>query len=242
MFPLPKANEPRRAPTRRRLRDDVMRLTSFWVVAACACLASGRTAEEKEQMQKAIRMKTTCVRCVPCLSVRCVITCVLCVHVCSCLCSRQLKEIFDELGIDHKGLSKEDLKKKAYKEDAIGRWEKLHPEKKRQIPKGGNSGMPDLGGDFGPGGKYEDIMRQMRGDFSHEKDPERRRILEKLAKKGMSFAGGNGQSTEELRKMEKMFDNINLGGFGKGAGAADDEVRDKSEMDADVAEEDKMEL
>ena len=47
---------------RHRARDDVMRLTSFWVVAACACLASGRTAEEKEQMQKAIRMKTTCVR------------------------------------------------------------------------------------------------------------------------------------------------------------------------------------
>jgi hypothetical protein len=142
----------------------------------------------------------------------------------------------------------------------VARWEELHPEKKRNPnPKGGYpdygggaGGMPDLGGEFGAGGKYEDMMRQMRGDFSGEKDPERRRILAKLAKKGMSFAGGSGQSTEELRKMEKMFDGINLGGFGgpgggmggAGAGAddGDDAVRDSSDMDSDVAEEDKLEL
>ena len=151
------------------------------------------------------------------------------------------QKIFDELGIDHKGLDKEGLRKKAYKEDAVGRWEELHPEKKRNPnPKGG---MPD----YGPGGKYEDMMRQMRGDFSAEKDPERRRILEKLQRKGMSFAGGSGQSTEELRKMEKMFDGLNFGKMGADGGggipkAGDDDLRDSSEMDSDVAEEDKMEL
>ena len=158
-------------------------------------------------------------------------------------------------------MSKEELKKVAYKEDAVAKWEVLHPEKKRNPkPKGGypehmgggGGGFPDMGGDFGPGGKYEDMMRQMRGDFTGEKDPERRRILEKLARKGMSFAGGSGQSTEELRKMEKMMDGINLGGmsgmggmggggFG-GDGPNGDELRDSSEMDGDVEDEDKMEL
>ena len=101
-----------------------------------------------------------------------------------------------------------------------------------------------MGGDFGPGGKYEDMMRQMRGDFTGEKDPERRRILEKLAKKGMSFAGGSGQTTEELRKMEAMLDGINMGAFGKDPPPNDGgELRDSSEMDGEgVADEDKMEL
>ena len=196
------------------MRSRIFLLAIFLALATC------RTTEEKEQAQKAIRMKT----------------------------SRQLKEIFDELGISHKGLDKEQLKKVAYKEDAVARWEELHPEKKRNPnPKGG---MPDYGpggGDFGPGGKYEDMMRQMRGDFSAEKDPERRRILEKLQRKGMSFAGGSGQSTEELRKMEKMFDGLNFGKMGADGGggipkAGDDDLRDSSEMDSDVAEEDKMEL
>ena len=98
---------------------------------------------------------------------------------------RQLKEIFDELGIDHKGLSKEDLKKKAYKEDAVKRWETLHPEKAYKKPKGTpGGGLPGGGFDFGGGSgdpKMEELLRQMRGDVSGETDPEKRRILEKYA-------------------------------------------------------------
>lgn len=92
-----------------------------------ACLFStvhGRTAEEKDAMKKSIRMKTT----------------------------RQLKEIFDELDIGHKGLSKEELQTMAYKEDAVGRWETLHLEKKKK-PRpasrgggGGGGGMPGMEG------------------------------------------------------------------------------------------------
>lgn len=44
----------------------------------------------------------------------------------------------------------------------------------------------------------EEMLRQMRGDFSGETDPERRRILEKLAKKGMSFGGGGNMDTEQV--------------------------------------------
>lgn len=156
-----------------------MRAATFILVLCCATLGVARTSEEKEVIQKTIRMKT----------------------------SRQLKEIFDELGIDHKGLSKDDLKKKAYKEDAIPRWETLHPDKKRKPAKGA---PPDFAGGFDGGGsgdpKIEELMRQMRGDFSGEKDPERRRILEKLQKKGMSFGGGNDMDLEQLRNMEKMMD------------------------------------
>ncbi|EOD07807.1 hypothetical protein EMIHUDRAFT_125051, partial [Emiliania huxleyi CCMP1516] len=162
-----------------------------------------------------------------------------------------LKEIFDEVGVSYKGLSKDALKAKAYKEGVMRKYWEKYPDKKYKKPKGsGMPGLEGLGGDFGPGGKYEDMMRQMRGDFSAEKDPERRRILEKLAAKGMSFAGGASQSTEELKKMEKMLDGINLGGFGKGDGgagaapAAEDrgeEPRETSEME-EVEDEDKVEL
>merc|ERR1719231_1662523 len=119
------------------------------LLLACLVLTNARTTEEKELAQKAIRMKT----------------------------SRQLKEIFDELGISHKGLSKEELKKTAYKEDAVARWEKLHPEKAYKKPKGspggGIPGMEGFGGGFGGDPKMEEMMRQMRGDFSGEKDPDR---------------------------------------------------------------------
>ena len=185
----------------------------------------GRTAEEKESMKKAIRMKTT----------------------------RQLKEIFDELEIDHKGLSKEELQTKAYKEDAIGRWETLHPEKKKK-PRpasrgggggGGYGGMPGMEGMKDVPG-MEDLMRQMRGDFSGEPDPEKRRILEKLAKKGMSFGGGNNMDLEQLKNMEKMMDGINLGKQGEGEGLPGRrEAKAKASPDVDEAEfddEDKMEL
>lgn len=198
------------------------------LVLALALLVAGRTTEERELALKAIRMKTT----------------------------RQLKEIFDELGIDHKGLSKDDLKKKAYKEDAVGRWEKLHPEKAYKKPKGTpGGGMPGLDGmDFGNDPKMAEMLRQMRGDFSAEKDPERKRLLEKLSKMGMSFGGGTDMDTEQLRNMVNMMDGIKSGKSpddfgGSGAGgtggassgdgfATGDEVRDEDEL----AAEDKMEL
>ena len=205
----------RRRPCRQMWR--AMLLLAFMLLSP----VHGRTAEEKESMKKAIRMKTT----------------------------RQLKEIFDELEIDHKGLSKEELQTKAYKEDAIGRWETLHPEKKKK-PRpasrgggggGGYGGMPGMEGMKDVPG-MEDLMRQMRGDFSGEPDPEKRRILEKLAKKGMSFGGGNSMDLEQLKNMEKMMDGINLGKQGADAGAA---PKAKASPDVDEAEfddEDKMEL
>merc|ERR1712070_1134942 len=159
--------------------------------------------------------------------------------------TRQLKEIFDELEISHKGLDKEALKKKAYKEDAVARWEKLHPEKAYKKPKGApGGGIPGMEG-FGSGDpKMEEMLRQMRGDFSGEKDPERKRILEKLAKKGMSFGGGSSMDTEQLRQMEKMLDGL-PSDLGKKAADADeaDTGSDKSALDdEDVDAEDKMEL
>ena len=46
--------------------------------------------------------------------------------------TRQLKEILKELGIKHKGLNKDAIKELAYKENALERWEELHPEKKKK--------------------------------------------------------------------------------------------------------------
>ena len=158
-------------------------------------------------------------------------------------CRRQLKEIFDDLGIGYKGMSKDELKALAYKEDAIGRWEEKYPEKKRKPPKGdGGGGFPGMEGMGGGDPKMEELLRQMRGDFSAEKDPVRRRILSKLAAKGMSFGGGNTMSTEQLLQMEKMLEGLgDLKGGGAAAGGADDAARETSEMD-DVADDDKMEL
>jgi len=43
---------------------------------------------------------------------------------------------------------------------------------------------------------------QMRGDFSSEQDPEKRRILEKLRAKGMSFGSQSNMDIEQLRDLE----------------------------------------
>tara|TARA_B110000046_G_C12775752_1_gene306823 strand:+ start:65 stop:349 length:285 start_codon:yes stop_codon:yes gene_type:complete len=40
---------------------------------------------------------------------------------------------------------------------------------------------------------------QMRGDFSSEQDPEKRRILEKLRAKGMSFGSQSNMDIEQAR-------------------------------------------
>ena len=201
------------------------RLSLLMLLTGILCV-SARTASEKEAMQKAVRMKT----------------------------SRQLKEIFDELGISHKGLDKEGLRKKAYKEDAVGRWEKLHPEKKKAPRSSGPGGGGGFGGNsYGkaPDGmeqdKWEDLMAQMKGDFSREADPERRRLLEKLSKSGMSFGGGSSMTTEQLRNMAKILDDMpnfkDKAGAGGGMGADDAAPRaEPAPGDDDIAEEDKMEL
>ena len=101
------------------------------------------------------------------------------------------------------------------------------------------------GFDGGGDPKIQEMLRQMRGDFSGEKDPERRRILEKLKRKGMSFGGGNDMDIEQLRNMEKMMDGLGSGGFGGagGAGARVPETRtEPSPGDEDIADEDKLEL
>eukprot|EP00316_Scyphosphaera_apsteinii_P013240 CAMPEP_0119321714 /NCGR_PEP_ID=MMETSP1333-20130426/56227_1 /TAXON_ID=418940 /ORGANISM="Scyphosphaera apsteinii, Strain RCC1455" /LENGTH=209 /DNA_ID=CAMNT_0007328749 /DNA_START=58 /DNA_END=687 /DNA_ORIENTATION=- len=209
-------------------------MNSRRVLVGCCFLSAvvdGRTQEDKAAMQKAIRMKT----------------------------SRQLKEIMTELKIDFKRAKNlDELRKLAYKEDAVGRWEKLHPEKKKPkrsaggtggYPGGPGSGYPDYSNMKPPDGmdsqEWARMMAQMSGDFSYERDPERRRILEKLKARGMSFGGGNDMDIEQLRKMEQMIDGINMGNFGAGGGAPpgddSDEPNDAppSEEDADV---EKMEL
>ena len=60
----------------------------------------------------------------------------------------------------------------------------------------------------------------MKGDFSNEPDPEKRRILEKLSKRGMHLGGGKEQTLESLRDMEKMLDG--LPDFTSRQGAGDD--------------------
>merc|ERR1712060_923637 len=74
-------------------------MRAHWLLVAVYCFVivavDGRTQEEKQAMQKAIRMKT----------------------------SRQLKEMMTELGVDHKKTkSIDDLRKLAYKEDVVTRW------------------------------------------------------------------------------------------------------------------------
>ena len=84
----------------------------------------------------------------------------------------------------------------------------------------------------------------MRGDFGGEKDPERRRLLEKLSKMGMSFGGGNNMDTEQLRIMVNMMEGIKSGKTPPGSDAepAPAADRGKSDLDEDIADEDKMEL
>ena len=54
---------------------------------------------------------------------------------------------------------------------------------------------------------------QMRGDFSAEADPEKRRILEKLKAKGISFGGQSNMDIEQLRNLEKTMDGMGGGSF-----------------------------
>ena len=196
------------------------------LLVATAGLGSADTDEDR---QKAVRMKT----------------------------SRQLKEILSELGIEHDGLGKDELRELALQEDAVTRWEELHPEKKRKKSRAAASafGKPPEGIDAAT---WERLMGQMKGDFSgcgslsrhrlmlairrpslavrfclrrclafrsprrrrramqcrvltcgREKDPERRRILEKLSKAGMSLGGGSDMDMDQLRQMEKVVDGLN---------------------------------
>ena len=157
-------------------RRQVMQLHRLlFYIAAFFALAEVH-AEDDEAAAKAIRMKT----------------------------SRQLREILSELNVDAPAsLSKDELRVLALNENAIQRWEELHPEKKRSKPAGGG---PDFDAAQMPEGMdpaaWAKLMGQMRGDFSGETDPERRRILQKLKAKGLSFGGGSDMDTEQLRNLE----------------------------------------
>ena len=118
------------------------------------------------------------------------------------------------------------LQKLAYKNyDALK--DKLERKKRPSSGGGGGGGfgggIPGMENMKAPDGmdqdKWEDMLAQMRGDFSREKDPERRRILEKLKRKGMSFGGGNDMDIEQLRNMEKMMDGLGSGGAARAAPA-----------------------
>ena len=112
--------------------------------------------------------------------------------------SRQLREILHELDIDAPAsLSKDDLRKLALDTNAIPRWEELHPEKKRR-PRAATGGIDGMAPPEGMSAdEWANIMGKMRGDFSHEPDPEKRRILEKLKAKGISFGGGSDMDIEQ---------------------------------------------
>ena len=121
----------------------------------------------------------------------------------------QLKKMFQELDIPFKASATKDaLQKLALDNDAIQKWWDLHPEKK---PKKKLEAPDGVDGDM-----WEKLQRQMAGDFSSEQDPEKRRILEKLSKRGMHLSGGKDHSMEELKNMEKMLDG--MPDFRKGGG------------------------
>lgn len=113
--------------------------------------------------------------------------------------TNQLKNMLKELGITFKSsATKDSLQSLALETGAMEKWWALHPEKK---PKK-KSEEPE-GGEM-----WEKLQRQMKGDFSNVKDPEKRRILEKLAARGMHMGGGKDQTLESLKEMEKMLDGL----------------------------------
>lgn len=147
---------------------------------AALLLAVAVHADDAEAIAKATRMKT----------------------------SRQLREILVDLGLKDeksaKSLSKDELREVAIEENAVARWEDKYPEKKRKPrPAGGGGGGPnmDFSGMQPPEGmdpkEWARVMGQMRGDFSYEPDPEKRRLLEKLKSSGISFAGADGMDIEQ---------------------------------------------
>ena len=149
--------------------DDMRALR--WMLLAV--MVASCEASDEEAKAKAVRMKTT----------------------------RQLRQIFDELGIDAPAsLSKDEMRELALQEDAISRWEELHPEKKRRPRAAGGGGM-DFGDMKTPEGmdplQWAKLKAQMSGDFSHEADPEKRRILEKLKASGISFGGASDMDIEQ---------------------------------------------
>ena len=111
--------------------------------------------------------------------------------------TNQLKNMFTELGITFKSSATKDaLQSLALEKGALQKWWELHPEKR-----------PKKKAEEPEGEAWEKLQRQMKGDFSSEKDPEKRRILEKLAARGMHMSGRD-QSLESLKEMEKMLEGL----------------------------------
>ena len=122
---------------------------------------------------------------------------------------KQLRLILDERGVECKGC--------AEKSHLVERCEEVWdmPTKVAQdTPKSQESAgdkAPEMSKD-----EIDRLMAQMRGDFSHEKDPEKRRILDRLKKKGISFGGESGMNIEQLRTMEKAMSGMANGKRDKG--------------------------
>ena len=84
---------------------------------------------------------------------------------------------------------------------------------------------PDTPGDI-PGldtDTMAHMMAEMKGDFSHIKDPKRRRVLEKLQKSGISVGGIGNMDTDQLENLVNVMGSAGAGAGAPSGGAADDD-------------------
>mmetsp|Transcript_13679 Transcript_13679/g.26105 ORF Transcript_13679/g.26105 Transcript_13679/m.26105 type:complete len:194 (-) Transcript_13679:106-687(-) len=181
------------------------------VLAAVAVEIDGLTEEE---LRKAIRMKT----------------------------SRQLKAVFEELDEDiPPKTSKAALRDLAFETPAIAEHIGLQALEKKKTKK-----APPSGGGFDgmevPEGmdpaQWANLMASMRGDYSAERDLEKRAILERLRAKGINFGGAAGMDIDMLRKMEAAMSK----GFSGDASSNDDAEASEASGGDDEVDLDKDEL
>lgn len=66
--------------------------------------------------------------------------------------------------------------------------------------------------------KMKQMMAEMKGDFSHIKDPRRRKALAKLKKSGMQISGVSGMDIDQLENLANVMGSA--GGFGGAGGGA----------------------
>lgn len=120
---------------------------------------------------------------------------------------KTLKEELKMRGLECQGCAeKEDLKTMLFNNWWVPKKEPT--EKKDPKPdakQGGGQAQPSQA-------ELDEIIKKMKGDYSSEKDPEKRKILERLKRKGMSFSGGSDMDVEALRNLEKAM------GHGMGRG------------------------
>ena len=129
----------------------------------------------------------------------------------------ELLQILEDLEIHVDSESDVDnLREIALREKAVGRWERLkHHDWRRRAQEEHIHGEQEVkhkppGMDHG---EWQKLMAQMKGDFSHEEDPEKRRLLEKLKAKGVSFGGASSLDVEQLKNLEAAMDGMGPGKF-----------------------------